>query len=206
MNDSGEAQQTKPPKRRRWGCLIVVVIALVLGCTIWIPMGDSGLPIILFPYAIVYHFVTHIGENVATVGNPLSGDTTGCALPVSERFGKNELQQLYDRLTSESFRSSLTNYNCGDTVPEFRFTMTLHKRVPAATRRVEVHYSPALNPAGPTRCLMFRVSDMIRKACSEIDPAPRSPYDAQELVCDCSKRGGTQEWVAYKVSPAPPQQ
>jgi hypothetical protein len=169
-------------------------------------MGHGGLPIILVPYAMVYHFVTHIGENVATFGRPLGNNSGGTALPVSDRFGKAELQQLYDRLTSESFRSSLTNYNCGDTVPEFRFTMTLHKRVPAAARRVEVHYSPALNPAGRRRCLLFRMGEMMRKTCSEIDPAPRRPYDGQELVCDCSKRDGTQEWVTYKVSSGPPQQ
>jgi len=207
MNDLGAAQQTKPPRRRRWGCLALVVAAIVLGCTIWIPIGHGGLPILLLPVAVVYNLVTHMGQRVATIGEPLGGDISGMTLSVSDRFGKDELRRLYERLTSESFHSALTNYNCGDPVPQFKFSISLGKRVPAAARHVNVNYSPKLGPAGRTRCLMFRMDEMVKKTCAGIDLTPGRPPDDQYVMqCDCSKRDGNEEWVTYKVSSAPPQQ
>ncbi|HVM59610.1 MAG TPA: hypothetical protein VMV72_01990 [Verrucomicrobiae bacterium] len=183
--------------------MAAILLALVLGGAIWIPIGHGGLPIIMLPFAVVYNMVTHAGERVATVGVPLGGDASGMVCPVSEKFGKPELQQLYDRLNSDAFRASLTNYNCGDAVPQLRFCVMLHRQVPAAARGVNISYSPHLSPAGRSRCLMFRLMDMINKVCSELDPAPPLPYDAQEMVCDCSKRDGTEEWVTWKAPSAP---
>ena len=198
MTDQGEANQ--PPRSRgRWGCFVILIFAIVLGCVTWIPMGHGGLPLILLPFAAVHNLYDRIGEKAASIGEPLVG--SGSAHPVSDQFGKPELQQLYTRLTSDAFHAALTNYNCGDPVPQFKFAVILMNRRPASSRRVDVIYAPYLEPAGRSRCLMFRLDGMVDKACHDIDPHPEAigyegPHAEQE--CDCSKRDGTQEWVTWK--------
>ena len=186
-------------KKFFWIIVGVVVVLVILGTTIWVGSGHARIPLIMVP-AVALNRALH-PEEVATIGGIPGGDTQASANPVSERFGRDELQKLLDLLNSEAFQSSLTNYNCGDPVPRFKFQVTLYRasRAHAGTRRVECRYSPSIDLAGRGRCLYSRFFYLLEKAYARVDPDPGAANDptTREPHCDCSKRDSKQEWVTY---------
>ena len=143
---------------------------------------------------------------VATNSNPLSGDgeslgedrpdASGTVREISDKFGHDELQKLYQLLNSAEFQSRLTNYNCGDPVPKLMFSVSLRPTAFATTRAVEIYHSPGLSPSGRTRCLMFGVDYLLDKAVAKLDPEPKQE-DTREPHCDCSRRDSNEDWVTF---------
>jgi len=143
---------------------------------------------------------------IATNSNPLPGDgeslgedrsdASGTVREISDKFGHNELQKLYQLLNSAEFQSRLTNYNCGDPVPKLMFSVSLRPSGFATTRAVEIYHSPGLSPSGRTRCLLFGVDYLLDKAVAGLDPDPKQE-DTREPHCDCSKRDSKEEWVTF---------
>jgi len=178
----------------------VVVVIGIVGMTTWVGSGHVKIPLLFVPVALVNRAMDP--EFVATIGESVGEDNQGSAHPVSERFATNELQKLFDVLNSNAFQLPLTNYNCGDPVPRFKFQVTLLRtsHAHAGARRVECIYSPAIDHAGRGRCLSFGLSYLIEKAFAKIDPDPgAATHDrtTREPHCDCSKRDDKVEWVTY---------
>ena len=159
------------------------------------------MPLLLVPFVALNRFLDP--ELVATIGEEDFGSNRqGFAHPVSDAFGSKELRQLYDHMNSDSFQSSLTNYNCGDPVPKFIFQVALMRttRAHAGARRVEVDFSPPIDHAGRGRCLSSGLSYLKDKVFAKIDPIhSKSEYysTTREPHCDCSKRDGKEEWVTH---------
>ena len=179
---------------------VIVVVIGIVGTTTWVGSGHAKLPLILVP--VVWLDQAMNPEEVASIGESLSKDSQASTHSISERFETKELQKVFEVLNSEAFQSPLTNYNCGDPVPPFKFKVTLYRtsRAHAGARRVEWRHSPAIDFAGRGRCLEFGLSYSVDKAFARIDPDPgaaghdpmiRSPH------CDCSKRDGNEEWVTW---------
>ncbi len=135
----------------------------------------------------------------------------GLAIPVSDDFGPDQARQLYERVSSPAFHGAMAKYNCGDPVPDMTFSLALYKRSDFASRRVQVSYSPGLDPGGRQRGLLFGVSYLIEKAAGQVDPTKswnytyakptgetfqvRGDHVTNEPILDCSKRDSGDEWV-----------
>jgi hypothetical protein len=157
---------------RRGGLTVGFVLA-VLGGLICSGCSSTGdVPVLAAVPFVIITEATH-REWVETIGKHPGNDSAGFTQPVSERFGPKELRQLYERLSSPSFQASLRDYNCGDPVPRFTFSLTLYKasKALAGARRVGVVYSPALAPDGRTRGLLSGLGQVVDKAFADIDPA-----------------------------------
>jgi hypothetical protein len=132
---------------------------------------------------------------------------------VSDAFGIVDLRRLRERLNSASFQAELTNYTCGDPVPDFTFNLTLYKVKSAKGHPyyVEWWHSPYLDRFGRDRGLVCGIRYLVTKAFAEI-PVSRRPDSSQRVVrkpyCDCSKRpapgthisreiGSPDDWVTY---------
>src|SRR6185436_9610194 len=100
------------------------------------------MPLILAPFVMLNRALTP--EKVTSIGESLGEDSEASTDSVSERFGTRELRKIFEVLNSDAFQSSLTNYNCGDAVPRFKFQVTLYRtsRAHAGARRVEWRHSP----------------------------------------------------------------
>lgn len=173
--------------------MVIALAIVVAGC---VGSGDVQMPVPLIPFYLLYQGLNN--DEVATIGPAPGNDSQGEAHPVSERFGTNELRQIYERLTSEQVQAALTNFSCGDPVPHLKFRMTLYKTssARAGARRVEVFCSPGFSPSvGRLRCLMFGLSHLENQAFAEIDPA--GGYVGRKPHCDCDKRDSGQEWVTF---------
>jgi hypothetical protein len=187
--------------KRSWIIIGAVALAIVIGgATIWVGSGHARIPLILVPFVALNRALDP--EEVATVGEPLGDDTQAYTHPVSEQFGKEELRKAFELLNSDSFQAPLAKYNCGDTVPRFKFQVVLYRtsRAHAGARRVEWRYSPAIDHAGRGRCLSSGLSYLVKKAFAKIDPSPSAAsHDrtTREPHCDCSKRDSKEEWVTY---------
>lgn len=126
----------------------------------------------------------------------IGADSSGTVREISDRFGHDELNRLYQLLNSKVFQSKLTNYNCGDPVPRLDFSVSLRAAGNYATRAVEIYHSPGLSPGGRTRCLLFGMGYLLDKAVTSLDPNPKQET-AREPHCDCAKRDGKEEWVSF---------
>ena len=174
----------------------IVVAGLAIMAGGCVSSGDVLMPIPLIPVYLLYQGLNN--DEVGTIGPALGNDSAGQSHSVSERFGTNELRQLYDRLNSQQFHAALADFSCGDPVPHLKFRMTLYKasRARAGERRVEVFCSPGFSPSDArSRCLMFGLSYLEDQAFAETDPAGgdvgRRPHR------DCEKRDSGDEWVTF---------
>jgi hypothetical protein len=186
--------------RKPWLLIAVfAVIVGIVGLTVRVDSGDARIPIILVPIRMIYQAAP---EKVATVGAALGDNSQAFAQPVSERFTAQELRTIYGVLNSETFQSSLTNYNCGDPVPKFTFQVVLFRssRAHAGTRRVEWRCSPSIDFAGRGRWLNSGLYYLVEKMFAKIDPDPGAAgisRTTREPHGDCSKRDSKDEWVTY---------
>jgi len=174
-----------------------IALLMVVGycCVIVVACGRSG-----------SNLLTTFGSD-----EPMAG---GMAIPVSDEFGPEQAQKLYERVSAEAFLAALAKYNCGDPVSKMVFKVQLFQRSAYASRRVEVGYSVRLDPAGRQRGMVFGIQYLAMKAAGEIDPKKSwsSTYqkpdgetfevsggysENEEPICDCSKRGSGGEWVTF---------
>jgi hypothetical protein len=183
------------------------------GC-VYGPCGQTVPPpislVILAEYGVYKVFWSE--RTVAVAGErpkerePVCGGHYG----VSDRFSRDELRQLYERLNSDSFQAPLTN--CGDPVKRFTFSVVLFKNRERYNKSLSVGwaYSPALNPLGRDRCLYRGVQYLVAKAFASIEEARTTNSQfrvVREPHCDCSRRAAPgvvimpydsiSEWVTY---------
>ena len=176
-----------------------LVTVLVVGLTVWVGSGHARMPLLLVPLVALNQ--TFSSEVVATIGEEDFGaNGQAFSYPVSDAFGSTELRQLFDKLNSDSFQLPLTNYNCGDPVPKFKFQVALMRRSRTGSRRVQVDFSPSIDHAGRGRCLSSGLGYLRDKVFARIDPIhSKSEFSSttREPHCDCSKRDGKEEWVTH---------
>ncbi len=118
---------------------------------------------------------------------------------VSDQFGTNELERFLEYLNSPAFQAGLTNYNCGDPGPQFKFRVNLRKgdfNENTNGWRVIWEYIPHLDPSDINRGLDAGLFYLPVKALFKIDPGPNRLV-TRKPVLDCSKRGSSQLWVTY---------
>ena len=136
----------------------------------------------------------------STQGQSLGGepppDSEGTVRTISEKFGKEQLKKLYSQLNSIEFQSALTNYNCGNPVPKFKFYVSLQPQARFSTRSVMIDHWPGQSPSGHSRCLLFGIGYLLDVAVAKLDPDPQNET-TRDPKCDCSKRDGGEEWVTH---------
>ena len=108
---------------------------------------------------------------------------------------------------------ALTEFACGDSVPDFRYELTLKAAGEYQERLVSVGYTPQIDGLAE-RCLSFGLSYLFDTALAEIDfGAPvdygyvnphtgekEGPYVRGPLrkpICRCDLRSSGREWVAW---------
>jgi len=151
---------------------------------------------------------------VLGTADPARGDGTVRSLSAS--FSKAELGQLYERLNGSAFHERLSQYTCGDPVPQIVFTVSIFKRAEYQERHVLVQPRSNPSPSGRERCLVFGLGYEIDRAMADLDKGepindhyrdpltgkelPSSTYDREvprKPSCDCSKRDLGGEWVTW---------
>ena len=150
---------------------------------------------------------------LATFGDA-NANGGGFSIPVSDDFGPDQAQKLYDQITSPDFHAALAKYTCGDPVPDFTYHLVLYRKTADSTRLVAVSYSINISPAGHQRGLLFGLSYLAIKDAGQLDPTKSwtatyqkpggqtyqvtSSYDDnEEPICDCANRDSGQEWVTF---------
>lgn len=178
MNQQSTRSKTKTSFRLLRSVLAVIVAGAQCGC---VSSGDVIMPIPLIPVFYVHHAVTHIGEHVASFGEPIEDDDSSIYVEVPDSFGSKELKLFYERLSSHKFHSALSKYTHGTPVPELKFRVTLCRRTPVtpmsglSARRVEVGFTPSLpRSSGSAPSLPDRICDAVRTECELIISAIQS--------------------------------
>src|SRR5260370_31211293 len=118
---------------------------------------------------------------------------------VSEGFSVDNLRLFLQTLNSAEFRQGLTNYNCGDPVPQFKFSVTLRKdpdREHTNALMVDWQFTPPLLPFGTNRGLHAGLFYSAEKELAKLDPGPHR-FVLYEPILDCSKRGVVELWGKY---------
>lgn len=137
----------------------------------------------------------------------------GFTLSISNAFQRSQLESLQARAQQFGPGGALAEFACGDSVPDFRFELTLKAAAEYQERLVSVGYTPRID-GGAERCLSFGLSYLFDTALAEIDfGAPvdygyvnphtgekEGPYVRGPLrkpICRCDLRHSGREWVAW---------
>jgi hypothetical protein len=109
-----------------------------------------------------------------TIG--LDGDTSGNSWGrgVSRQFGRPELQKLYDALNSEAGRKQIAALDCGRTLPEHEYSVTLWPDEEYQERQVRLQMTPRLYK--DDGCLEESVNYVFQRTVKAIDPGPPIDY------------------------------
>jgi hypothetical protein len=138
----------------------------------------------------------------------------GFTLSVSNAFQRPQLESLQARAQQFEPSGALAEFACRDSVPDFRFEMTLEPAGEYNERLVDVAYTPRLDNGGVDRCLSFGLSYLFDTTLAEIDYGPPvdygyvNPSTGEKLgpyvrgplrkpICRCDLRHSGREWVAW---------
>jgi hypothetical protein len=138
----------------------------------------------------------------------------GFTLSISNAFQRPQLESLHARAQQFGPSGALAEFACGDSVPDFRFELTLKAAGEYQERLVSVGYTPRFDEAGAQRCLGFGLSYLFDTALAEIDfgspvdygyvnphtgekegPYVRGPL--RKPICRCDLKNSGREWVAW---------
>jgi hypothetical protein len=154
-----------------------------------------------------------------TIGDRGTRPGGGFTMNVSNAFQRAQLESLQAR--AQQFRPSgaFAEFSCRDSVPDFRFEMTLEPAGEYNERLVDVGYTPRLDNGGVDRCLSFGLSYLFDTTLAEIDHGPPvdygyvNPSTGEKLgpyirgplrkpICRCDLRHSGREWVAWSQQAA----
>ena len=153
----------------------------------------------------------------AAFGNydPMRGG--GQTHPVSDRFGEAETRRLYEVVNSDRFRAELAEFNCGDPLKPFHFSVAFYEAGEYNDRYVVYSPYPEIGTSGRDRCLSSGMSYLWDRTARQLDrgqihnpgythPSGRVISDEEYRLrplprprCDCTKRDSNEEWVFWDV-------
>jgi hypothetical protein len=113
-------------------------------------------------------------ESEITIGP--DADTSGnyFGRGVSKQFGRPQLQKLHDFLNSEDGRREITALNCGKTLPQHEYSVTLWPDDAVTERQVRLQMTPRLYKGDG--CLEESLNYVFQRAVKTIDPGPPIDY------------------------------
>lgn len=178
--------------------LYFAIVALISVCELSCARDSSYLPI---EYSI--------GD-----GEPVFGAKV--ILRVSPEFSRQDTKAIFLALQTEELRSVLSSVACGETVPEFKFTVSLWREAPMHVRRIEVQETPWLDVGRRNECLVGGMKYFVIKTIEEIErgkrprnsatgvtegPASTVAGGVKGVACDCVARSNNLPSVSYQHWP-----
>jgi hypothetical protein len=148
------------------------------------------------------------------IGNRDTRPGGGFTLSISNAFQRAQLESLHARAQQFGPSGAFAEFACGDSVPDFRFELTLKAAAEYQERLVSVGYTPEIDDGGAERCLSFGLSYLFDTALAEIDHGPPvdygyvDPHTGKKLepyvrgplrkpICRCDLQHSGREWVAW---------
>jgi hypothetical protein len=113
-------------------------------------------------------------ESEITIGSDANTSGNSWGRGVSREFGRPELQRLYDALNSEAGRKEIAALDCGRTLPEHEYSVTLWPDEEFQERQVRLQMTPRLYK--DDGCLEESVNYVFQHAVKRIDPGPPIDY------------------------------
>jgi len=158
-------------------------------------------------------------EPKITIGDRGTRPGGGFTHSISNAFQRGQLEMLQARAQQFGPSGAFAEFSCRDSVPDFRFEMTLEPAGEYNERLIDVGYTPRLDVGGADRCLSFGLSYLFDTTLAEIDHGapvdygyvnPRTgeklgPYIRGPLrkpICRCDLRHSGREWVAWSQQAA----
>jgi hypothetical protein len=143
-------------------------------------------------------------------GEPVLGAKV--SFTVAPEFSGQDTQDLFDSLKTEDLRAVLASVACGETVPDFKFTVPLWRQAPMHVRHVEVRETPWLEVGRKNECLVGGMKFFVTKTIERIERQRRQETSATPRMqvpgsdvggglkgvrCDCEARSKHLPSVRY---------
>jgi hypothetical protein len=217
------------PREAGFWMLIFIAASVVLAWSLWWRAKHSGVSpgrtVATTVAATVVWFLLSAAlpdlgsEPKITVGDRGTRPGGGFTQSVSNAFQRTQLESLQARAEQFGPSGALLEFACRDSVPDFRFEMTLEPAGEYNERLVDVGYTPRLDVGGADRCLSFGLSYLFDTTIAEIDHGPPvdygyvNPSTGEKLgpyirgplrkpICRCDLRHSGREWVAWSQQAA----
>lgn len=146
------------------------------------------------------------------IGPELPTPRGGTQASVSASFSRHELELVLARVRQWGPSGILSEFSCGDTIPQFSMSADLRPGGEYEERRVILEYLPSLDENN--RCLDRGIDYLFEEAVRGVDhgppidygyvnPSTRKPLYSPEWehnnkpICRCDLRGTGRECVAY---------
>jgi hypothetical protein len=143
------------------------------------------------------------------------GKGGGFSVSVGRDFGPAQAEEVLRRLVALDSSGAFKQFTCGDTVPHFRFDLTLHQQGAVQERIVTLGHVPYAEPWGPDRCLHEGFDYLVARTFAQVDTGPsvdygyRNPGTGKTIAaaepgkrhsrwyptCHCDSVGKTNDWV-----------
>src|SRR6266508_905846 len=111
-----------------------------------------------------------------TIGDRGTRPGGGFPNSIGNAFQRAQLQTLQARAQQFGPSGAFTDFSCGDSVPDFRFELTLEPAGEYNECLIDVAYTPRLDIGGADRCLSFGLSYLFDTTVAEIDHGPPIEY------------------------------
>jgi hypothetical protein len=139
----------------------------------------------------------------------------GFSVSVGRDFGPEQAKEVLRRLIALDSSDAFKQFTCADTVPHFKFDLTLHRQSAVQERIVTLGHVPYAKPWGPDRCLHEGFDYLVALTFAQVDTGPsvdygyRNPSNGRAIpasepgkrhsrwfpVCRCDSTGKSTEWV-----------
>ena len=152
------------------------------------------------------------------VGDATLANRGGFTHSISASFERPQLDAIYRQVTAPSFRTALSEFSCGEQVPELNWYRYIEPAGEYNERILNVAHQPTFDVV-TQRCLMFGLSYLFHVEMFSIDKGepinyhyrdpltgkeipPDKPHLPRKPRCDCSMRDSGKESVTFP-DPAP---